>query len=217
MRVEPTQKRAMVFIDGQNLFHAARISFGYSYPNFDPYELAIAICAQHGWRCRESDNGIPSVHFYTGIPDRTDNSQWNLFWRSKLATLGRQKGKLQIVTRPVRYCDQFVDLGDGKSTIVRVGHEKGVDVRLALDVVRYANDREFDVAVIVSQDQDLAEVAEEVKLISCRQDRWINVACTYPQSDQSLNRYGIRGTSWIPFTRDLYDQCLDGNDYRSMS
>jgi hypothetical protein len=29
----PTVKRALVFVDGQNLFHASRESFGYPYPN----------------------------------------------------------------------------------------------------------------------------------------------------------------------------------------
>jgi hypothetical protein len=34
---EPPVKRAFVFIDGQNLFHAAKEAFGYSYPNYDVY------------------------------------------------------------------------------------------------------------------------------------------------------------------------------------
>jgi hypothetical protein len=33
MPPEPTVKRAVAFIDGQNLFHAVREAFGYTYPN----------------------------------------------------------------------------------------------------------------------------------------------------------------------------------------
>ncbi len=40
MRVEPATKRAVAFIDGQNLFHAAREAFGYTYPNYDVMALA---------------------------------------------------------------------------------------------------------------------------------------------------------------------------------
>jgi hypothetical protein len=33
MPAEPPIKRVTAFVDGQNLFHAAREAFGYSYPN----------------------------------------------------------------------------------------------------------------------------------------------------------------------------------------
>ena len=32
---EPPIKRAVAFVDGQNLFHAAREAFGYTYPNYN--------------------------------------------------------------------------------------------------------------------------------------------------------------------------------------
>lgn len=35
MPPEPLNKRTVVFVDGQNLFHAARESFGCTYPNYD--------------------------------------------------------------------------------------------------------------------------------------------------------------------------------------
>lgn len=49
MPVEPSAKRAVVFVDGQNLFHAAREAFGYTYPNYDVLSLARRICEEHGW------------------------------------------------------------------------------------------------------------------------------------------------------------------------
>lgn len=33
VRPEPAVKRTVVFIDGQNLFHAVKSAFGYPYPN----------------------------------------------------------------------------------------------------------------------------------------------------------------------------------------
>ena len=36
-------RRAVAFIDGQNLFHAAKEAFGYRHPNFDPLKLAATV------------------------------------------------------------------------------------------------------------------------------------------------------------------------------
>jgi len=35
MSAEPDVKRAVVFIDGRNLFHSVRGAFGYGFPNVD--------------------------------------------------------------------------------------------------------------------------------------------------------------------------------------
>jgi hypothetical protein len=50
MPPEPPVKRAVVFVDGQNLFHAARDAFGYTHTNYDVRALAEHICAGLGWR-----------------------------------------------------------------------------------------------------------------------------------------------------------------------
>ena len=46
--LEPVVKRAIAFVDGQNLFHAAREAFGSHYPDYDPVALSKTICAQRG-------------------------------------------------------------------------------------------------------------------------------------------------------------------------
>src|SRR5258708_28316360 len=78
MPIEPADKRAIAFFDGQNLFHAARAAFGYTFPNYGPIALATAVCKQQGWTLAE-------VRFYTGVPDAGDDPYWNHFWTSKLA------------------------------------------------------------------------------------------------------------------------------------
>jgi hypothetical protein len=40
----PALKRAVTFIDGQNLFYAAKEAFGYSFPNYDVFALSQAVC-----------------------------------------------------------------------------------------------------------------------------------------------------------------------------
>ena len=41
MAPEPAVKRTVAFVDGQNLFFAARQAFGYTYPNYDFPALAV--------------------------------------------------------------------------------------------------------------------------------------------------------------------------------
>jgi uncharacterized LabA/DUF88 family protein len=39
--------------------------------------------------------------------------------------------------------------------------EKGIDVRIAIDVIRLAHRNAYDVALLFSQDQDLSELCVE--------------------------------------------------------
>jgi hypothetical protein len=81
-------------------------------------------------------------------------------------------------------------------------------------VVRLAHHQQYDVALVFSQDQDLSEVAEEVRTIAREQDRWLKIASAFPLSPTSRNRRGINKTDWIPIDRATYDSCLDRRDYR---
>jgi hypothetical protein len=46
---EPPVKRAVAFVDGQNLFHAAKQAFGHAVPRFDAQALARSVCDASGW------------------------------------------------------------------------------------------------------------------------------------------------------------------------
>ena len=206
MRIEPAKKRVCGFIDGQNLYHAVKEAFGYNYPNYDPQALSERICRMKGWN-------LVKVSFYTGVPDPLVDARWHQFWELKLAVMGTRG--IHTFSRVLKYSNQPVTLPDGRETTILVGREKGVDIRIALDVVRMARHDEFDVAMIFSQDQDLSEVAAEVREISKEQDRWMKVACAYPISPTLINQRGINGTDWIRIDRAMYDSCVDLLDYRS--
>jgi len=98
--------------------------------------------------------------------------------------------------------------------VTLVGQEKGVDVRIALDIVRLALDDKYDVALIFSQDQDLSEAVQDVKKISILQNRWIKAACAFLISPTVQKTRGINGTDWIRVDRATYDACIDPKDYR---
>jgi uncharacterized LabA/DUF88 family protein len=197
---EPAFKRAWAFFDGQNLYHAAKEAFGYRLPNYDVQKLARRLCEERGW-------SLTGTHFYTGIPDAADNPFWNQFWSAKLAFMGRQG--VRIYSRKLRYRNQTVKTPDGEKYTFLVGQEKGIDIRIALDVVRAVHRDECDVALLFSQDQDLSEVADEVRLIAHEQRRWIKIASAFPFSPTIRNKRGINKTDWIPIHRAAYDACLD--------
>ena len=58
MPAEPLIKRAVSFIDGQNLYHSARESFGYTYPNYDIIALSRAMQME---TAHELDALLPAI------------------------------------------------------------------------------------------------------------------------------------------------------------
>jgi uncharacterized LabA/DUF88 family protein len=202
---EPATKRAVTFIDGQNLYHAARETFGYFFPNYDVLKLARRTCEHSGWILSE-------VRFYTGFPDARDDAQWNKFWSKKLLAIHRQG--VNVFSRPLRYRDKKIKLTGGTMLTTRVGEEKGIDVRIAIDIIRLAHRNAYDVAVLFSQDQDLSEAAKEVRVISREQRRWIKMACAFPYAEGCPNPRGVNDTDWLQIDRTAYDECIDSFDYR---
>lgn len=205
MAQEPQRKRAISFIDGQNLFYAAKEAFGYSHPNYDVQLLSRSVCDRQSW-------SLTQTQFYTGIPDVGDDADKNYFWSGKLAVMGRQG--VDVFSRPLRYRNRKVRLPDNTIHSFLAAEEKGIDVRIALDIIRLARLRQYDVALIFSQDQDLSEVAEEIRVLAREQNRWIKVVSAFPSSPASRNKRGINKTDWIRIDRAAYDACIDHRDYR---
>lgn len=205
MPQDPQHKRAISFVDGQNLFYATKEAFGYSHPNYDVNALSRSLARARGW-------DLVQVRFYTGIPDVGDDAEKNHFWSGKLAVMGKQG--VEVFTRPLRYRNRRVRLPDNTTHTFLAGEEKGIDVRIALDIIRLARLRQYDLALIFSQDQDLSEVAEEIRVLAREQDRWIKVASAFPSSPTSRNRRGINKTDWIKIDRATYEASLDRRDYR---
>jgi len=199
-------RRAIAFVDGQNLYHAARKAFGQSYPSYDVQALASAVCSRNGW-------SLAQTRFYTGLHDVSENPFWHSFWISKIAAM-RGQG-VEVYTRPIRYRNKKIDLPDGTSHSFRTGEEKGIDVRIALDVVRLASDRSYDVGLIFSQDQDFSDVAIDVRAIATAQRRWIKLASAFPVGRGTHFRRGIDRTDWIAIDEATYCACLDPRDHRS--
>ena len=205
---EPELKRAVSFFDGQNLFRRAKAAFGHYHPNYDPKKLSDAICEARGW----ANYG---VRFYTGIPDERRNPRWYGYWERRF--LGMRRIGIEVIARPLRYNVENIMLPDGGTSTIVTAQEKGIDLRIGLDVVRMARLDQLDVAMIFSQDQDLAEVAEEIREISRSEDRWLKVVSAFPVSPAVPRARGINRTDWFRMDQEFYDACLDTMDYRLRS
>ena len=206
MVTEPALKRASVFFDGQNLFRHAKDAFGYSFPKYDIAKLARLVCDRNGWN-------LASAHFYTGVPAVEDDPSKHAFWTAKLAAMGRQN--VQVYSRMLRYRTQRIPLPDGTEHTFLKGEEKGIDIRIALDVIFCANAQRYEVAVIFSHDQDVSEVAKEIRVIAGLQQRWIKLYSAFPSSPMVTNRRGIDRTDWIRLSKADYDSCIDSREYRA--
>jgi uncharacterized LabA/DUF88 family protein len=205
MPAEPDVKRTVAFFDGQNLFHHARAAFGGTYPDYSPLALAARICKEH-------ELALHEIRFYTGIPDATRDPFWNHFWSAKLLAMSR--AGIKTFSRPLRYRKKTLQISDGIDYESEVAEEKGIDVRIALDVIRMARQNVLDVALVFSQDQDFSEVADELRVLAREQNRWIKIACAFPWSPTASNKLGIQKTDWIRIDQATYEACRDPRDYR---
>lgn len=193
----------MAFFDVQNLFRHAKEAFGdgYHHPNFDPLKLHRKVAEQFGYK--------PNLtRFYTGVPPQSESEMWSGYWNSR--SLALKRAGVYVETRKLRYHTE--ELPDG--TIQKVAQEKGIDIRIALDLVHCTRKKEFDVAIIFSQDQDLAEAVLEAKDIAREQQRTIKIFSAYPDSSNASTSRGIDRTDWFPFDESFYSTCIDPKDYR---
>jgi uncharacterized LabA/DUF88 family protein len=199
----PIAKQAIFFVDGQNLFWGAKREFGYQDPNYDIKQLCSRICGAKGW-------GLKQARFYTGIHDPSQNFRWNQFWQNKLRSMSRNG--VEVFSRKLVYRSESIVLADGTTHQYSYSQEKGIDVRIAIDSLTMAFRQQFDVAVLVSRDQDLSEVAKDIRSIAAEQKRDVVVASAYPFNGVG-RMHCIGRTEGIPIDRELYDACIDQTSY----
>lgn len=198
---------SMAFFDVQNLFRHAKDAFqendgdGYHHPCFDPRKLHDKVAAANGLK--------PNLtRFYTGVPIPSESEMWSGYWSNRVLALKR--AGVLVETRKLRYHTEVL-LDGSRQTIPQ---EKGIDIRIALDLVKCTRRKEFDTAIIFSQDQDLGEAVIEARETAKEQGRTIRIISAFPESKSASSSRGIDRTDWFPFDKDFFDACLDPKDYR---
>lgn len=193
--------RAIVFIDGQNLFHLAKSAWTtqdpeaskpYQWPSYDVEKVAEALTG------KLPNHRLVEIRFYTGVPNpRSGHRQrlWYEFWNNKLRNLS----------------PRGVYVYRGR---VSNGQEKGVDVSLAIDLIQATHERRYETAIIVSQDWDFGPAVRLAKQIAGSQARNVRIESAFPVGPGSTSKRGVPGTKWIQIDKSTYDACFDPTDYR---
>ena len=142
--------RVMVFIDYQNVFLTARNLYLPGAP-LALSQINPARTAELLVRRRRSIGRLVGTYIYRGLPDpnleptaRSANDRQAIAWAAQGAT---------VIRRPLRYPRSWPN---------QPPQEKGVDVALAVDFVRLAAERAYDVGILFSRDSDLLPALETV-------------------------------------------------------
>ena len=174
--------RVIVFIDGNNFYHRLR----YLTTNRKTISLLafdfVGFCK---WLCK--NNELVEIRYYIGVVRRQKNNvksekmytdQQRLFFK-----LQRQNVKIIL--------GQLIQHRDGTY------HEKGVDVRLAVEMIRLARQNKYDIVYLLSSDTDLVPAVEEVLTFN-KKVRYIGAA-----DSQSFGLSKITGNYLILRPEDI--------------
>jgi uncharacterized LabA/DUF88 family protein len=144
--------RVMVFVDYQNVVRSALACFhprdaSRTDGHVDPFALGELLVARWLWPSR-----LVGVRVYRGRPNpnrqpvaaSANDAQASRWERNPL---------VRPVRRDLRYPADYPD---------SAAQEKGIDVALAVDFVRLAIERAYDVGIVVSRDSDLMPALETV-------------------------------------------------------
>lgn len=177
---KPPSLRVIVFVDGQNFYHDCCRIFGHG--NTHPHLLGRELCGEKFG----VDRQLKQVRFYTGFHISERKPQMNASMMRRLEIM-RANG-VWTFSRSLKYSKQWVKNNDNEGpefVEIDKGREKGVDVRIALDLVMLAIINEYDLGILVSTDTDLDEAVREVLLLRSPLKRWLaieNAVCV-PESD----------------------------------
>jgi len=210
MAMKPDILRVMFFIDGQNLYHGCLGHFrhGQCHPHLLAQELL-------------QNRVLAGVRFYTGIHDPRINPHAHAALRRRLEAM--KKHGVWTFTHTLKYSEQEVvdhatprcEHGFCKVDVVQRGREKGIDLRMGLDMLRLARQRQYDVAVLVSQDTDLNQAVQELMVLRNELDLWVVCENAYPYSPNS-GRPNFRLRScryWHVVDNAMFERIRDDTDY----
>lgn len=195
-----------IFIDGQNFYLSARQAFDRTFPDYDILQVGNLLSQ------KISGQDATTISFYSGVPIAKYQPRWAEFWSNKTAAMEEQG--IRVTTRPLRYLTESDPQVPNGFRIIQT-REKGIDMALGLDVASAARRSNCANIVIVSRDQDFAEVVRYVDDMSKFEKRDIQMWSSFPKGDGTPTHYrGIAGTREIRISQKEYLSCLDDTDYR---
>lgn len=154
-------KRAFVFIDGNNLYYRIKsIAEHYNRENGNKYSTISFKFKDFCNSFKPDETEIVEIHYYVGQVKRFWNRNHKDYARSEKMYADQQRlvGYLQKDGISIKFGKLLKD-PDSKGTY----HEKGVDVQIAVEMIRFARENKYDIAYLLSSDSDLIPAVKEVK------------------------------------------------------
>lgn len=148
------QTRVAVFIDWQNTWHAAREAFGWTdfpneYGNYSPLRLAELLAEGN---TRGARGLLVRVNIHRGLPsNKRDPRGYGAVRRQAQAWITENPELVVPRLRPLRYHGQDAE-----------PREKGVDVDMAIEALRFVLEERCDVAVLFTHDTDLIPAIDAI-------------------------------------------------------
>jgi NYN domain len=156
MKPSEHKERVVLFVDYQNVFNSARERFHRTGPRcltdgqIEPVRLGHLLASR-----RQRPSQLAEVRVYRGHPDSTRQPRTRA--ANDRQTASWMKDPLvSVFRRPLRYPRGWPAIP---------AQEKGVDVALAIDMVRLALRSDYDAAILFSTDTDLVPALEAVREI----------------------------------------------------
>lgn len=143
-------ERVMIFIDGSNFYHGLKNNLVQTQLDFG--KLSALLCGSERKLIRTYYYNVPAIK-EDGL-ERYQKQQLFFDQLHKTPYLTLVLGRLE--KRPI--LDLLTKKIIGTTTV-----EKGVDVRIAVDMLRLAYQNSYDTAILVSGDGDFASVVEAAK------------------------------------------------------
>lgn len=143
-----------------------------------PRQLGEALVAEDQAQYGSGSHVLSCVRFYTGIHTTSQNPIKHAQMARRLAAY--EADGVDTISIPLRY-DYL-----GKA------REKGVDVRLAIDMVRLGRKGLFDVAIVATEDSDIDEAVKDLYALRDH-ERWLAVENALPLSGKP----GVRNPRWL--------------------
>ena len=142
-------KRTFVFIDGNNFYFklkelTSKLDGRFSLLDFNFRKFS---------ECLVKPDNLIEIRYYIGAVRRQANNE-----KSE-----RMYADQQRLLRRLQRQNITVTLGQLIRHPDKSYHEKGVDVRLAVGMIRFARQNKYDLAYLISSDTDLVAAIEEVQ------------------------------------------------------
>lgn len=145
-------ERVVIFIDGSNFYHGLKNNFGKASINFERFSLKLT-----------NGRKLIRTYYYNAPIDQKENptryQEQQRFFSTldKVPYLETTLGRLAPRERTHK-CPTCK-----KEETVTFHIEKGIDVKIAIDMVAMAYKNIYDVAILVSGDGDFDRAIKEVK------------------------------------------------------